>query len=237
MLARADLHGPVWLTQGGLRSRRGAERQVKAANGEARFDRAQGGLEGVTLIGEVSLRDADAEATGDRAYVDMRRETFEILGAPAHLEHPRGTLDAPHAVYRRDAGIVQADGGVAAVLVEGGKALAPGLAGGAASDQPLRVESREAIWQAEPSSVRFLGGVRAWQGENTLFADQLRGEPDRGWMAASGGVRTLWQQPRGGGDGEARDRRAVDDADAAKVDSEDDAKSAPPVRSRSPRPR
>ena len=39
VLARADLHGPVWLTQGGLRSRRGAERQVKAANGEARFDR------------------------------------------------------------------------------------------------------------------------------------------------------------------------------------------------------
>jgi lipopolysaccharide export system protein LptA len=195
VLVRADLNGPVWLTQGGLRSRRGAERQVKAANGEARFDRAQGGLEGVTLIGDVSLRDADAEANGDRAYVDMRRETFEIIGAPAHLQHPRGTLDAPHAVYRRDAGIVQADGGVAAVLIEGGKALAPGLAGGAESDEPLRVESREAIWQAEPSSVRFLGGVRAWQGENTLFADQLRGEPDRGWMAASGGVRTLWQQP------------------------------------------
>jgi lipopolysaccharide transport protein LptA len=147
------------------------------------------------LIGEVSLRDADAEATGDRAYIDMPRETFEILGAPAHLEHPRGRLDAPHAVYRRAAGIVQADGGVAAVLIEGGNALAPGLAGGAASDEPLRVESREAIWQAEPSSVRFLGGVRAWQGQNTLFADQLRGEPDRGWMAASGGVRTLWHQP------------------------------------------
>ncbi len=71
----------------------------------------------------------------------MRRETFEILGAPAHLEHPRGTLDAPHAVYRRDAGIVQADGGVAAVLIEGGRALAPGFAGGAASDEPLRVEA------------------------------------------------------------------------------------------------
>jgi lipopolysaccharide transport protein LptA len=195
VLARADLHGPLWLTQGGLRSRRGAERQVRAANGEARFDRAAGGLEGVTLIGEVSLRDADAEASGDRAYVDLPRETFEIMGEPAHLEHPRGRLDAPHAVYRRGAGIVEADGGVAAVLVEGGKALAPGLAGGAASNEPLRVEAREAIWQAEPSSVRFLGGVRAWQGENTLFADQLRGEPDRGWMAASGSVRTLWQQP------------------------------------------
>jgi lipopolysaccharide export system protein LptA len=194
-LARADLNGPLWLTQGGLSSRRGAERQVRAANGEARFDRKGGGLEALTLIGDVTLVDADAEASGDRAYVDMRGETFEILGAPAHLRHPRGTLDAPHAVYRRDAGIVQADGGIAAVLVEGGKALAPGLAGGASSEEPLRVESREAIWQAEPSSVRFLGGVRAWQGENTLFADQLRGEPDRGWMAASGGVRTLWHQP------------------------------------------
>ena len=237
VLARADLHGPVWLTQGGLRSRRGAERQVKAANGEARFDRAQGGLEGVTLIGEVELRDADAEANGDRAYVDMRRETFEILGAPAHLEHPRGTLDAPHAVYRRAAGIVQADGGVAAVLVEGGKALAPGLAGGAASDQPLRVESREAIWQAEPSSVRFLGGVRAWQGENTLFADQLRGEPDRGWMAASGGVRTLWSQPAA----EESAPPATADADADEVRTRTRAGtttwSDPPARSRSPRPR
>ena len=157
----------------------------------------------------------------------MRRETFEILGAPAHLEHPRGTLDAPHAVYRRDAGIVQADGGVAAVLVEGGKALAPGLAGGAASDEPLRVESREAIWQAEPSSVRFLGGVRAWQGENTLFADQLRGEPDRGWMAASGSVRTLWQQPEEAAEKAAAKKPAAAEADADRGASEDDGEERP----------
>jgi lipopolysaccharide transport protein LptA len=182
----------VWLTQGGLRSRKGADRQVRAANGEARF--TGGALDGVTLLGNVELKDADAEARGDRAYVDMRRETFEILGEPAHIQHPRGSLDAPRAVYRREAGIVEAEGGVAAVLVEGGRALAPGLAGGADSDEPLRVEAREAIWQAEPSTVRFLGGVRAWQGSNTLFADQLRGEPERGWMAASGGVRTVWQQ-------------------------------------------
>ena len=165
----------------------------------------------MTLIGNVSLHDADAEAHGDRAYVDMRRETFEILGAPAHVRHPRGTLDAPHAVYRRDAGIVQADGGVAAVLVEGGRALAPGSPAANASDEPLRVEAKEAIWQAEPSTVRFLGGVRAWQGANTLFAEQLRGEPDRGWMAASGGVRTVWQQAAGDAEptaAEARRRRA-----------------------------
>jgi lipopolysaccharide export system protein LptA len=194
VLTRADLHGPLWLTQGDLRSRRGAERQVKAANGEARFDPAEGNLAGVTLIGEVWLRDADARATGDRAYLDLRRETFEIFGKPAHVEHARGTLDAPHAIYRRDPGILEADGGVAAVLEEGGEALAPGLAPSASSEEPLRVESREAIWQAEPSSVRFLGNVRAWQGTNTIFAEQLRGEPDRGWMAASGGVRTLWQE-------------------------------------------
>jgi lipopolysaccharide export system protein LptA len=191
-LRRADLHGPVWLTQGGLNTRRGAERQVKALAGEARFDPVAGGLDGVTLVGEVWLRDADALATGDRAYVDMRRSSFEIMGAPAQIEHPRGTLDAPRAVYRRDAGILQADGGVAAVLREGGAALVPGLGSGGSSDQPLRVEAREAIWEAEPSSVRFLGEVRAWQGANTLFAEQLRGEPDRGWMTASGGVRTLW---------------------------------------------
>jgi lipopolysaccharide export system protein LptA len=195
VLTRADLHGKVWLTQGGLQSRRGAERQVKAANGEARFDAELGDLEGVTLIGEVWLRDADARATGDRAYVDLRKETFEILGTPAHLQHARGELDAPHAVYRRDPGILEADGGVAAVLEEGGAALAPGLAPAGASKEPLRVEARQAIWQSEPSSVRFLGNVRAWQGANTIFAEQLRGEPDRGWMAASGGVRTVWQEP------------------------------------------
>jgi lipopolysaccharide export system protein LptA len=191
-LTRADLHGPLWLTQGGLRSRRGAERQLKALGGEARFDRASGDLEGVTLDGEVWLQEADGQARGDRAYVDLRQDTFEIFGAPAHVEHPRGKLDAPHARYRRNPGIVEADGGVTAVLVEGGEALAPGLSRGAGSDQPLRVEAREAIWEAEPSSVRFLGNVRAWQGDNTIFAEQLRGEPDRGWMAASGGVRTLW---------------------------------------------
>jgi lipopolysaccharide export system protein LptA len=227
-LSRADLHGPVWLTQGGLRSRRGAERQVKAANGEARFDPAEGSLDGVTLVGEVSLRDADASATGDRAYVDLRRETFEILGAPAHLEHPRGTLDAPHAVYRRDPGILEADGGVAAVLREGGEALAPGLlAPGGSSDQPLRVEAREAIWQSEPSNVRFLGDVRAWQGSNTIFAQQLRGEPDRGWMAASGGVRTLWLEAPADGETAAAPPpgskvAAADAARAAPGDSGDD---------------
>ncbi|HVR29691.1 MAG TPA: hypothetical protein VMS86_09160 [Thermoanaerobaculia bacterium] len=199
-LRRADLHGPVWLTQGGLRSRRGAERQVKALAGEARFDPVAGGLEGLSLVGEVWLRDAEAQATGDRAYLDLRRDTFEIFGAPAHLEHPRGVLEAPHAVYRRDAGILRADGGVVAVLREGGAALSPVLAAGTSPDQPLRVESREAIWETEPSTVRFLGQVRAWQGTNTLFAEQLRAEPERGWMAASGGVRTLWQGATAGAD-------------------------------------
>jgi len=217
-LRRADLDGPVWLTQGGLESRRGADRQVKALGGEARFDPAGGGIEGVTLIGEVWLRDAEARATGDRAYLDLRRDTFEILGAPAHIEHPRGVLDAPRATYRRTPGILRAEGGVVAVLAEGGAALAPGFAAGASADEPLRVEAREAIWEGEPSSVRFLGQVRAWQGSNTLFAEQLRGEPGRGWMAASGGVRTVWTAPAPGSVEEA-----AGDAEETAGDVEDTA--------------
>ena len=57
----------------------------------------------------------------------------------------------------------------------------------------MRVESREALWTDTPPTFSFRGAVRAWQGQNLLLADQVRGDQSGKEMAASGGVRTVWR--------------------------------------------
>lgn len=192
-LTRADLSGPLEIVE-----RRGSgatreERRARAERGEARFEGEAARLAGLTLIDAVSFTDGELRAVGERAYVDMVKDSLEVLGEPAHVVHVQGELDAPRVVFRSEDGLLHATGGVVAELRGAGDGLGSVLPGGGDGDRPIRVESAEAFWQAEPETVFFRGSVRAWQGDNTLFAEQLRAEPAKGWMAAGGGVRSIWR--------------------------------------------
>lgn len=166
-------------------------RTAKAQRAEAAFVGAA--LFTVTLLEQVTLDDGRVRARGQRAYVDLVAERGELFGTPAHAESERGELDAPHIVSTRDqGGLLKADGGVQALLKpSAGGAAFTGTPLGAGSG-PIRVEAKEAYWRDAPPTFTFLGGVRAWRGDNLLVAEQVQGNEQSGELAASGKVKTIW---------------------------------------------
>lgn len=165
-------------------------RHAEGDRAEARFTPA-GRVATVTLNGGVRFDDGQVEATGTRATIDLEANRGEFLGVPVEIVSPRGTVRAPRVVYNTENEVVTARGGVRAVLVADDDALAgSALAGG--GEEPVKVESQEAFWRQKPSSFVFRGDVRAWRGDNLLLAPELRGDQEKDWLTASGGVKSLF---------------------------------------------
>jgi lipopolysaccharide transport protein LptA len=103
----------------------------------------------------------------------------------------RGRIEAPRMVYNTDQQIVNARGGVKALLT---KVEETALSGTpiASGQGPVHVESQEAFWRQQPSSFIFRGDVRAWRGDNLLLAPELRGDKAADQLTATGGVKTLF---------------------------------------------
>lgn len=163
-------------------------RTGQADQTEAEFG-PNGHVARLTLIGRVSFRDGDVEGRGERGFVDLERGRAELFGRAVRLVSARGELIAPHVTWDRKTGLTSADGGVQAKLEPEAARLVVGAGGGA--EGPVRVDAEEAFFQEEPRGFLFRGKVQAWQGENVLFADQLRGEEAEERLSAGGGVRTL----------------------------------------------
>jgi lipopolysaccharide transport protein LptA len=145
----------------------------------------------VELNVNVTYRDPQVTATGNRASLDLDANRGEFAGAPVTVTSDRGRLEAPRMVYSTDQQIVNARGGVRGVLqkVEETAFAGTPLAEG---EGPVHVQSQEAFWQQQPSSFLFRGDVRAWRGENLLLAAELKGEKETDQLTATGGVKTLW---------------------------------------------
>ena len=192
----AESSSPVYFAE----YHRGVEAAVRsgrAGSGRAEFA-STGGVERVALSGDVTLEDPQFRAVGERALFDVVSGRAEILGPQARVATKQGDLSAPHLVYTRATGILSGSGGVRAVLRDAAKGALSGLAW--SGSEPVQVEAREATLQEAPRSFSFSGDVRAWQGRNLLFAEQLRGEEAGGSLAAANGVRTVWHpQPTAGG--------------------------------------
>jgi LPS export ABC transporter protein LptC/lipopolysaccharide transport protein LptA len=167
-------------------------REARSERGEARFA-AAGELVGVTLLAGVDLVQGGLRARADRADLDLVAGQLELHGTagPVLLTEPRGELRAPHVVYDQAKGLLTADRGVRARFERGQGSALLGTALGE-GEGPIQVDSEEAFWTDRPRSFIFRGKVRAWQGDNVLVSDQLRGEESSGRFAASGGVRTIW---------------------------------------------
>lgn len=164
-------------------------RQARGQRGDARF-RSDGQLAGLNFFERIVYQDGEVRADGDRAAVDLDAGRSEMFGNPVVVVSPRGEVRAPHAVYLTQGELVQADGGVRARLEkEATKTLSGGPLG--EGDGPVFVESTEAFWRRQPSSFLFRGQVRAWRGENILFASELRGEEAENRLQGKGGVKTL----------------------------------------------
>ena len=166
-------------------------RVARSRRAEAAF-KPDGHIDTATLFGdEVTFEDPQVRGKGNRATLDMDARRADLFGNPVEVTSEKGTLVAPRVFYDTENEILNAQGGVRAVLEQASDAELAGspLAGG---EGPVRVESREAFWRQQPSSFLFRGDVRAWRGENLMLTEQLRGDREQDRLTASGGVKTIW---------------------------------------------
>jgi lipopolysaccharide transport protein LptA len=165
-------------------------RQATGQRGSATF-KPDGQIAGMDLINNVVYHDGQATATGDRGAIDMEQARGEFVGDPVVVTSERGRIEAPRMVYNTDQQIVNARGGVKALLA---KVEETALSGTpiASGQGPVHVESQEAFWRQQPSSFIFRGDVRAWRGDNLLLAPELRGDKAADQLTATGGVKTLF---------------------------------------------
>ena len=193
VLSGADAFGGVELkevSRSGVKPGTGGIRQANGQRATAAF-RADGQLTSVDMNVNVTYRDGQVTATGNRASLDLEQGRGEFFGAPVVIVSDRGRMEAPRVVYNTDQQIANARGGVKAVLQKVEETALSGtpLAEG---EGPVHVESQEAFWRQQPSSFLFRGDVRAWRGDNLLLAPELKGDKEADQLTATGGVKTLW---------------------------------------------
>lgn len=190
VLTEAQAFGGVELRE---TTRGGGQKEVRRATGmraDAAF-RPDGQLASVNLHNKVTFRDPTTRATGNRASLDLDSGRGEFFGDPVEAVSERGRMTAPRVLYNVENQILNATGGVRAVMEQDGDSELAGTALGEGKG-PVHVESREAFWRKEPQSFLFRGDVRAWRGENLLLTTELRGDQDEDRLSAAGGVKTLW---------------------------------------------
>lgn len=190
VLTQAEAFGGVEVREA---TRAAGGKEVRRASGmraQAAF-RPDGQLASVNLINKVVFRDEKTRATGNRASLDMDSGRGEFFGDPVEAVSDRGRMTAPRVLYNVENQILNAVGGVRAVMEKTSDSDLAGTPLGQ-GEGPVFVESREALWRQNPSSFLFRGDVRAWRGENLMLTTELRGEQETDRLTATGGVKTIW---------------------------------------------
>lgn len=179
-----DVAKPVYL-------RRACATQLRAYTG------SDGSFSHLLLNGQVDLQEEGIQLSGgSEAKVDGVEGTIEIKGSPVEVNAEQGELAAPLIRYSRKTGIVRALSGVRAGLKSADSAFGGALGGERSGvGGMVNIEAQEATMTQTPQTFVFKGQARAWQGDNFLFADQIRGESAKQELSASGGVKTIWAPP------------------------------------------
>jgi lipopolysaccharide transport protein LptA/LPS export ABC transporter protein LptC len=193
VLSSAEAFGGVTVDETG-RARRadgsGGPRHAEGQRAEARFT-PEGQLANVILVNQVSFRDDQIRATGQRATLNLVAGKGDFIGDPVDVVSPKGRLKAPQVEYDTGAQLVHAVGGVRGVLEQVEQTALAGTPLGE-GEGPVFVESQEAFWRQTPSSFTFRGEARAWRGKNVLLATELRGDKAEDRLTGTGGVKTIW---------------------------------------------
>jgi LPS export ABC transporter protein LptC/lipopolysaccharide transport protein LptA len=190
VLNAADAFGGVEIREVSRVAGKPVLRQATGQRGSATF-KPDGQLATMNFDNNVVYHDGQVTATGNHGGLDMEQGRGEFVGDPVVVTSDRGRIEAPRMVYNTDQQIVNARGGVRALLQKVEETALSGtpLANG---QGPVHVESQEAFWRQQPSSFIFRGDVRAWRGENLLLAPELRGDKAANQLTATGGVKTLF---------------------------------------------
>ena len=154
---------------------------------EADFTK-DGEIKVATFHERVEFRSLQATINADR--VDMTNDPYEITmtGDPARMRGVEGELTAPTIVQEGEDGPIHATGGVRGLFTQGGSSPSMSIGG---ARGPMRLESKEAIWDRSVPSFRFYDNVRLWQEENLLLAQEVETYTERDVILARGGVKTI----------------------------------------------
>ncbi len=195
----AEIHGtglPVRVDEYLDFSERVYLRRACATNFRA-FAGPDGSFSHLLLDGQVDLQEVGIQLSGgNEAKVNGVEGTIEMTGAPVEVNAQQGELAAPLIRYSRKTGILRALSGVRAAFKNNDGALGDAL--GSSAEGTIRVDAEEASLSGSPRSFTFKGQVRAWQGDNFLFADQMRGDGAKQELSAAGKVKTIWMPPKKG---------------------------------------
>jgi lipopolysaccharide transport protein LptA len=179
---------------------RPADRHAHGQRADATF-RPDGQIATVTLLDHVTYSDAEVNAAGDRAVMDMDAGHGDFYGNPVDVLSARGKMRAPHVIYTSADQLMHAVDGVHAQIEQSNDAALAGSVLGEGKG-PVMVQSQEAYWRRPQASFIFRGEVRAWRGDNLLLSPELIGErlAQGDQLIANNGVKTVWMpsQSEGG---------------------------------------
>lgn len=188
-----ELYGNVALEeQTELERSMGAERLVVT------FDRS-GQATTAVFDGDVRYRDVSNEAQSERMFYDLREETVKLSSVPSAaptISSGPQRVSAEEIVVEPSGRVMRANGRVITRISNTG--------GDASATDTTLFPQNEAIFVNSDTLVireldgfaAFGGEVRAWQGNNMLFADSLQIQSGGETIDAKGNVRSILQNTR-----------------------------------------
>ncbi|MGA7616589.1 MAG: LptA/OstA family protein [Thermoanaerobaculia bacterium] len=147
------------------------------------------------IAGNLHYRDPKTEATGERANYDIPGDHVvltAVAGSEPTVTSDGQLLKAVKLEIAPKRGVVKGSGQVLATLKQKGQSsIAPSGGIFDPNGQPVFVNSDSILMNQSERSAVFTGNVRAWQGRNTLFAEELRLTGGGDELQARGNVRTV----------------------------------------------
>lgn len=136
------------------------------------IDQRNGQVSHVMMDGNVRFSNAEATATSTHAIFNVGSDLVRLTGSVE--ESP--TIES--GSYKVKAGVIELEPG-SSILRARDKVVAELSGGGSANlfgdeSSPVFVNSNSMVVREEDDLAAFSGSVRAWQGRNTLFADDIQ---------------------------------------------------------------
>jgi lipopolysaccharide transport protein LptA len=171
---------------------------ARRATGErivVHLDLRTGNATSAIFDGGVRYSDVANQATAERAVYDIREGTVRLAAVPGSaptLSSDGQRVSADEIVIENARGILRGKGRVITRIVSGeGVASRGDSAMFPAGDGPIFVNSDGLVIRQQDEYAAFSGNVRAWQGSNTLFADELEIGSAGETILARGNVRSI----------------------------------------------
>ena len=140
----------------------------------------------VDQSGDVSLRQNDRNAQGERAHFDRSSDSVDLTGSVV-LSDPRSRTTARSATFRQAEDELHASGNVVTNEISAGANGATNLAPG-----PARISADRLAANTATGHAVYSGGARLWQGNSLVQAETIEVDRPGKVLTAIGRVRAIF---------------------------------------------